>query len=80
MRVLKDILEFCGFENINKDETQDSAEYIYPHKVIVFCQLRQTVTIIEQFLLRPDFSHLSWLKLDGSVNSNDRYDIVNKYI
>ena len=48
------------------------------HRVLIFCQLKSMMDIVESDVLRP-MANVTFLRLDGSVPSNDRMNLVNRF-
>lgn len=49
------------------------------HRALIFCQLRSMVNIIENDLLKKHLPNITYLKLDGSVPTNQRQSIVSRF-
>ena len=48
-------------------------------KCLIFAQFSQTLDAIENFLFKPHMPSLKYLRLDGSVPSEDRVDVANRF-
>lgn len=48
------------------------------HRVLIFCQLKSMLDIVEQDLLRPKLPTVTYLRLDGSVPAGQRHSIVSR--
>ncbi|XP_065325080.1 DNA excision repair protein ERCC-6-like [Gordionus sp. m RMFG-2023] len=46
------------------------------HKVLIFCQTRQVLDIVEKFVLTKNYTYL---RLDGSYSIKSRHEIVNQF-
>ncbi|WFD01681.1 TATA-binding protein-associated factor mot1 [Malassezia obtusa] len=49
------------------------------HRVLIFCQMKQMLDVIEHDLLRPLMPSVTYLRLDGSVSSDKRHGIVQTF-
>eukprot|EP01088_Endostelium_zonatum_P006947 TRINITY_DN1909_c0_g1_i1.p1 TRINITY_DN1909_c0_g1~~TRINITY_DN1909_c0_g1_i1.p1 ORF type:complete len:942 (-),score=280.99 TRINITY_DN1909_c0_g1_i1:21-2822(-) len=49
------------------------------HRVLLFTQMKSMLDIIESDLFRNKMKHISFLRLDGTVPSNKRHEIVTKF-
>lgn len=48
------------------------------HRVLIFCQLKSMLDIVEHDLLRPKLPSVTYLRLDGSVPAGLRHSIVSR--
>jgi TATA-binding protein-associated factor len=49
------------------------------HRCLIFAQLKQTLDIIENDVLGRHLQNLSFMRLDGSVPSHDRFAVQQKF-
>ncbi|KAF9987784.1 TATA-binding protein-associated factor mot1 [Modicella reniformis] len=49
------------------------------HRALIFCQQKAMLDIIENDLLRPLLPSVSYMRLDGGVDSGKRHGIVQKF-
>lgn len=49
------------------------------HRVLIFCQLKSMLDIVEHDLLKPKLPTVTYLRLDGSVPAGHRHSIVSRY-
>lgn len=73
---LKEILEEC---NIG---TQSGSEYLNEggqHRVLIFGQLKSFLDIIERDLFQTHMKGVTYLRLDGSVEPDKRFEIVKAF-
>ncbi|XP_025098082.1 TATA-binding protein-associated factor 172-like isoform X2 [Pomacea canaliculata] len=49
------------------------------HRVLLFCQLKGMLDIVEKDLLKIHMPTVTYLRLDGSVPAGSRYDIVHRF-
>lgn len=90
LKALKQLLLDCGIGVISPtggggplgDEQQQSLaieSVVNQHRALVFCQIRSMVDIIENDLLKKHLPEITYLKLDGSVPTNQRQSIVSRF-
>ncbi|XP_030839988.1 TATA-binding protein-associated factor 172 [Strongylocentrotus purpuratus] len=49
------------------------------HRVLLFCQLKGMLDIVEKDLLRSQMPSVAYLRLDGSVPAGQRHDLVHRF-
>ncbi|XP_010788759.1 TATA-binding protein-associated factor 172-like, partial [Notothenia coriiceps] len=49
------------------------------HRVLIFCQLKSMLDIVENDLLKPKLPSVTYLRLDGSVPAGQRHSIVSRF-
>ncbi len=69
---LKDLLLECGIGVENNDSI------VNQHRVLVFCQLKSMIDLIENELLKK-MDNVTFLRLDGTVAPTDRYNVVHRF-
>jgi TATA-binding protein-associated factor len=74
---IRDILHDCGIGLATHDNLLGDMS-LSTHRVLIFCQLKSMLDIIEQELLRRMHS-VSYLRLDGSVDASHRFNIVKTF-
>lgn len=89
MLALKQLLQDCGIGNADQvTNSQDSLTAalqdddtggISQHRVLIFCQQRQMLDIIENDLFRKEMKSVTFSRLDGSVSSDKRFEIVQRF-
>ena len=84
---LQELLMECGIglsSNIQEAEDTVSSNndfdstVLNQHRVLIFCQLKAMIDIIENELLRK-MTNVSYLRLDGTVAPSDRFNVVKKF-
>ena len=55
------------------------AAAVSQHRVLVFCQMKQMLDVIERDLFKSFMPSVTYLRLDGGVNSDRRHDIVQRF-
>ncbi|KAK8545550.1 hypothetical protein V6N13_066828 [Hibiscus sabdariffa] len=74
---LQEILEECG---IGVDTSaSDGAVTVGQHRVLIFAQHKALLDIIEKDLFQTHMKSVTYLRLDGSVESEKRFDIVKAF-
>ena len=68
---LQQLLNDCGIGT--------ASGTVSPHRVLVFCQLKAMLDIIEFDLFKNHMPTVTYLRMDGSVESSKRHDIVTKF-
>lgn len=89
LKALKQLLLDCGIGMSNSmggigagDEQQQCLaieSVVNQHRALVFCQIRSMVDIIENDLFKKHLPEITYLKLDGSVPTNQRQSIVSRF-
>lgn len=78
LQALRDILEECGIGVPAAAESSASPEGGH-HRVLIFAQLKNFLDIIEKDLFQTHMKGVTYLRLDGSVESDKRFDIVKAF-
>ncbi|XP_011047059.1 PREDICTED: TATA-binding protein-associated factor BTAF1 isoform X2 [Populus euphratica] len=74
---LQEILEECG---IGVDaSSSDNAVSVGQHRVLIFAQHKALLDIIERDLFHSQMKNVTYLRLDGSVEPEKRFDIVKAF-
>ncbi|XVE62439.1 hypothetical protein DITRI_Ditri06bG0118400 [Diplodiscus trichospermus] len=74
---LQEILEECG---IGVDTSaSDGAVTVGQHRVLIFAQHKALLDIIEKDLFHTHMKSVTYLRLDGSVEPEKRFDIVKAF-
>lgn len=68
----------CGLGNGGSSESGTEA-VVAQHRVLIFCQLKSMLDIVEHDLLRPQLPSVTYLRLDGSIPAGQRHSIVSRY-
>lgn len=79
---LKTLLLECGIglQDVGR-KTNDSGieSVISQHRVLIFCQLKDMLDMVENDLLKKHLPSVTFMRLDGSVDSRDRQKVVRKF-
>ncbi|OMO61314.1 SNF2-related protein [Corchorus olitorius] len=74
---LQEILEECG---IGVDTSaSDGTGTVGQHRVLIFAQHKALLDIIEKDLFHTHMKNVTYLRLDGSVETEKRFDIVKAF-
>ncbi|KIM49246.1 hypothetical protein M413DRAFT_438417 [Hebeloma cylindrosporum] len=86
---LKQILQDCGIgcaQNVidsNRTELLDtsaeSSASFSQHRVLIFCQMKQMLDIIESDLFKAHMPSVTYMRLDGGTDANKRHAIVQTF-
>uniref|UniRef100_A0A4W4EL65 BTAF1 RNA polymerase II, B-TFIID transcription factor-associated n=1 Tax=Electrophorus electricus TaxID=8005 RepID=A0A4W4EL65_ELEEL len=77
LSALKQLLLDCG---LGSGGSADGGEAVVAqHRVLIFCQLKSMLDIVEQDLLKPQLPAVTYLRLDGSVPAGMRHSIVSRF-
>ena len=79
LKALKQLLNDCG---IGVSDTSTEASDALPaaqHRVLVFCQLKSMIDLIETDLFSAHMPSVTWMRLDGTVDPTKRHSIVTKF-
>ena len=78
---LKQLLQDCGIgvANNSNDQNSESSDVIGQHRVLIFAQLKLMLDIVENDLLKKHMPKATYLRLDGTVSSNKRHNIVTQF-
>jgi TATA-binding protein-associated factor len=73
----RQLLLDCGI-GAPKGDTDDSVS-VSPHRVLIFCQLKQMLDIIEKDLFKTHLPSISYMRLDGSTPTTKRHGVVQTF-
>ncbi|XP_037321187.2 TATA-binding protein-associated factor 172 [Pungitius pungitius] len=78
LSALKQLLLDCGLGSAGGSEGGTEA-VVAQHRVLIFCQLKSMLDIVEHDLLKPKLPSVTYLRLDGSVPAGQRHFIVSRF-
>ncbi|XP_020508930.1 TATA-binding protein-associated factor 172 [Labrus bergylta] len=78
LSALKQLLLDCGLGGGVGSEGGTEA-VVAQHRVLIFCQLKSMLDIVEHDLLKPKLPSVTYLRLDGSVQAGLRHSIVSRF-
>jgi len=61
------------------DTVSESNEAFSQHRVLIFCQMKQMLDIIETDLFKQHMPSVTYMRLDGSTEANKRHNIVQTF-
>lgn len=61
------------------DSITDSSGAFSQHRVLIFCQMKQMLDIIETDLFKVHMPSVTYMRLDGSTEANKRHAIVQTF-
>ncbi|XP_029553933.1 TATA-binding protein-associated factor 172 [Salmo trutta] len=77
LSALKQLLLDCGLGSSGSAEGTEAV--VAQHRVLIFCQLKSMLDIVEHDLLKPQLPTVTYLRLDGSVQASLRHSIVSRF-
>ncbi|XP_062319885.1 TATA-binding protein-associated factor 172 [Osmerus eperlanus] len=78
LSALKQLLLDCGLGAVASAEGAPEV-VVAQHRVLIFCQLKSMLDMVEQDLLKPQLPSVTYLRLDGSVPAGMRHTIVSRF-
>uniref|UniRef100_A0A8C9TWL8 B-TFIID TATA-box binding protein associated factor 1 n=1 Tax=Scleropages formosus TaxID=113540 RepID=A0A8C9TWL8_SCLFO len=78
LSALKQLLLDCGLGGTGSSDVGTEA-VVAQHRVLIFCQLKSMLDIVEHDLLKPQLPSVTYLRLDGSVQAGQRHSIVSRF-
>ncbi|EPY53849.1 TATA-binding protein associated factor Mot1 [Schizosaccharomyces cryophilus OY26] len=79
---LGQLLKDCGIGDSSYNGTGVDSTLANPvseHRVLIFCQLKDMLDMVEKDLLRATMPEVSYMRLDGSVEPTKRQEAVTKF-
>lgn len=61
------------------DTLPDSSSTFSQHRVLIFCQMKQMLDIIETDLFKRHMPSVTYMRLDGGTDTNKRHAIVQTF-
>jgi TATA-binding protein-associated factor len=61
-----------------EDSSENANSILNQHRVLIFCQLKAMIDIIENELLKK-MNNVSYLRLDGTIAPGDRFNVVRRF-
>ncbi|KAB1271234.1 TATA-binding protein-associated factor 172 [Camelus dromedarius] len=78
LSALKQLLLDCGLGSGSTSES-GTESVVAQHRVLIFCQLKSMLDIVEHDLLKPHLPSVTYLRLDGSIPPGQRHSIVSRF-
>jgi TATA-binding protein-associated factor len=82
LEALKQLLTDCGIgvgAPPGGDRLDGSGPFTGGHRVLIFCQLRPMLDIIEKDLFRANMPSVTYMRMDGSTDPRKRHAIVETF-
>jgi TATA-binding protein-associated factor len=81
LTALHDLLIDCGIgvDPSTEGELDTGANYVSPHRALIFCQMKEMLDIVQEDVLKKLLPSVQYLRLDGSVEATKRQNIVNQF-
>lgn len=79
LSALKQLLLDCGLGGGGSGSEGGTEAVVAQHRVLIFCQLKSMLDIVEHDLLKPKLPSVTYLRLDGSVQAGLRHSIVSRF-
>jgi TATA-binding protein-associated factor len=76
---LRQLLWDCGIGGHDTSPSDISSTEISQHRVLIFCQMKLMLDLIEKDLFQIHMPSVSYLRLDGSTDPKRRHAIVQKF-
>ncbi|SCU91827.1 LAMI_0E07470g1_1 [Lachancea mirantina] len=81
---LQNLLLECGIgtedlEKKSKGDLPSMDNVISQHRALIFCQLKDMLDMVENDLFKKYMPSVTYMRLDGSVESRDRQALVRKF-
>ncbi|KAM3162935.1 TATA-binding protein-associated factor MOT1 [Lachancea thermotolerans] len=81
---LKNLLLECGIgiqdvDKKSKTYLPSTESVISQHRALIFCQLKDMLDMVENDLFKKYMPSVTYMRLDGSVESRDRQAVVRKF-
>ncbi|KAF2757994.1 putative TBP associated factor [Pseudovirgaria hyperparasitica] len=85
LMALRDLLVDCGIGAPSSDPTHgvtdipSASSAVSQHRALIFCQMKEMLDMVQSEVLAKLLPSVQFLRMDGSVESSKRQDIVNKF-
>lgn len=81
LTALRDLLVDCGIGVPPSSENEITTEtnFVSPHRALIFCQMKEMLDLVAETVLHTLLPSIQYLRLDGSVESSKRQEIVNRF-
>lgn len=73
------ILLDCGIGGDSDQEDGAAEEGVARHRVLIFCQLKQMLDIVENDLFRKSMPSVTYMRMDGSTDVSKRHAVVQTF-
>ncbi|GAA5936334.1 DNA-binding ATPase [Sporobolomyces koalae] len=79
LMALRQILLDSGIGTDSTAEDDSAEEGVSRHRVLIFCQLKQMLDIVESDLFRKMMPSVTYMRLDGSTDVSKRHAVVQTF-
>ncbi|XP_069123766.1 TATA-binding protein-associated factor 172-like [Argopecten irradians] len=85
LNALRQLLMDCGIgvdqsmPASGQQQVTSNMPVVNQHRVLLFCQLKGMLDIVEKDLLKTHMPGVTYLRLDGSIPAGSRHNIVNRF-
>lgn len=81
---LRDLLVDCGVGTLQNDDNKNSssaltASVVNQHRVLIFCQIKDMLDMVENDVLKKLLPTVSYMRLDGTTDPRNRQGIVQQF-
>ncbi|CCG83717.1 protein of unknown function [Taphrina deformans PYCC 5710] len=81
---LRDLLVDCGIGNLPSDDSKGNssaltANVVNQHRVLIFCQIKDMLDMVENDVLKKLLPSVSYMRLDGTTDPRNRQGIVQQF-
>ncbi|MBW0488226.1 hypothetical protein O181_027941 [Austropuccinia psidii MF-1] len=87
---LRQILRDCGIglttsthlSDANAEEvvsSSTSGATVPQHRVLIFCQMKQMLDIVENDLFKQQMPYVTYMRMDGSTDASKRHGVVQRF-
>ncbi len=66
-------------ELADAEPTSSSPEAFSQHRVLIFCQMKQMLDVVENVLFKKHMPSVTYMRLDGSTDANKRHAVVQTF-
>ncbi|RKP10325.1 hypothetical protein THASP1DRAFT_11354, partial [Thamnocephalis sphaerospora] len=78
LQALRQLLLDCGIGTTSDTSSADEVA-VSPHRVLIFCQLKTMLDIVEKDLLQRHMPSVTYLRMDGAVDAERRHSMVQQF-
>ncbi|KAG8931790.1 TATA-binding protein-associated factor mot1 [Tulasnella sp. 418] len=83
IEALRQLLSDCGIGSSKEEETASESATVdatlSQHRVLIFCQMKQMIDMIETDLFQALMPEVTYMRLDGTVDLSKRHAIVQTF-
>ncbi|GAA5967385.1 hypothetical protein JCM11641_000529 [Rhodosporidiobolus odoratus] len=79
VQALRQILLDCGIGGTAAEQDASTDDAVPQHRVLIFCQLKQMLDVVEKDLFRALMPSVTYMRLDGSTDVSKRHAICQTF-